>query len=138
MNKRRALITGITGQDGSYLAELLAEKNYAVYGTVRRTSGDICEPIEQLRLQHQVELIPVDVRDEAALRRALEVSQPDEIYNLASQSHVSISFECSEETWATNYDAAVNLITAALELNPYVKIYQASSSEMFGAAVESP
>jgi GDPmannose 4,6-dehydratase len=132
MTQRRALITGITGQDGSYLAELLVARDYQVFGMVRRSSHDIGEPIETLRLRGAVELLYADMRDNESLKRSLERSQPDEIYNLASQSHVGLSFEIPEETFAINRDATVALVQTALAQNPNVRIYQASSSEMFG------
>jgi len=138
MSRKRALITGATGQDGTYLAEFLVAKDYEVFGVARRTSADLCATIEILRLKNQIGLIHGDIRDSETIERALKISKPDEIYNLASQSHVGISFECPEETQAINYDAAVHLILSALRQNPKVRIYQASSSEMFGAANESP
>lgn len=138
MSNRRALITGVTGQDGTYLAEFLATKDYEIYGLARRSSADICQPIERLRLNNKIQLIHGDIRDHNAIERALSISKPDEIYNLASQSHVGVSFECPEETKLVNYNAALFLINSALKLNPTVKIYQASSSEMFGGAMESP
>ncbi len=134
MSQKRALITGLTGQDGSYLAELLVARDYQVNGLVRRSSHDISEPVETLRLQGAVELVYADMRDTKSIKRALERSQPDEIYNLASQSHVGLSFEIPEETFAINSDATTTLVQAALAQNPNVRIYQASSSEMFGDA----
>jgi len=138
MNRRRALITGVTGQDGTYLAELLAEKNYEIFGIARRSSADICTPIETLRLNKKIDLIHGDIRDRRTIERAIEISKPDEVYNLASQSHVGISFDCPEETHSINYDSAILLIESALEQNPIAKIYQASSSEMFGLTNEYP
>ncbi len=134
MSQPRALITGITGQDGSYLAELLASKGYLVFGLARRSSHDFTAPIENLRLHRQLEIIHGDIRDHDAITRALEIAKPDEIYNLASQSHVGVSFNCVEETFAVNYQAAKNLVVTARTLFPQVKLYQASSSEMFGSA----
>lgn len=130
---KKALITGITGQDGSYLAEQLVEKNYKVFGLLRRTSNDPTHRIEKLVLEKKIELIYGNLRDQASIERALQIAQPDEIYNLAAQSHVGISFECPDETWDINYHGVKRLVDAALAQNPKVKIYQASTSEMFGA-----
>jgi len=134
MSRKRALITGITGQDGSYLSELLVDKGYEVYGLARRSSRDISEPIEKLRLQKKVTVIHGDIRDTESIKHSLGIAKPDELYNLASQSHVGISFDCTEETMAVNYHAAESLFNEALSVNSKVKIYQASSSEMFGNA----
>lgn len=132
--KKRALITGITGQDGSYLAELLLGKNYTVFGLLRRSSTEPLLRIERLVLDKSIGLINGDLRDSAAVKRAVEIAKPDEIYNLAAQSDVGISFDCPEETFEINYYGVGRLVNAAIELNPAVKIYQASTSEMFGAS----
>lgn len=134
---RRALITGITGQDGSFLAELLVEKGYEVFGLVRRSSTDTLVHIKQFRLQHKVNIIHGDIRDKSAIVNAVEISKPDEIYNLASQSHVGMSFDCPEETYAVNFQSAQWLFEIATVQNSNIKIYQASSSEIFGN-VQSP
>jgi GDPmannose 4,6-dehydratase len=130
--RKRALITGITGQDGSYLAELLSDKGYKVYGLMRRTSLDPTLRIEHLNLEHKITLLYGNMRDSASLARALEEAKPDEIYNLAAQSHVGVSFKCPEETWEINYHGLGRLIHEAMKINPKVRIYQASTSEMFG------
>ncbi|MDO8495071.1 MAG: GDP-mannose 4,6-dehydratase [bacterium] len=130
---KRALITGITGQDGSYLAEFLLTKGYEVYGLLRRSSTDPMLRIEDLVLAKRIKLINGDLRDIAAIERALTAAQPDEIYNLAAQSDVGISFRCPEETWEINYHGLGRLVIAATEINPDVRIYQASTSEMFGS-----
>jgi GDPmannose 4,6-dehydratase len=129
---KRALITGITGQDGSYLAEFLLGKGYQVYGLVRRASGDPLMRIESLSVNRKIHIIYGDLRDVRSIIGALKVSSPHEIYNLASQSHVGLSFELEEETLETNYHGVGRLIRMATQLNPNVRIYQASSSEMFG------
>ncbi len=133
MNKltgKRALITGITGQDGSYLGELLLSKGYTVYGLVRRSSND---PFVRLRhLKDQVRIVYGNLRDTGSLERALAEAKPDEIYNLAAQSDVGISFKCPEETEEINYYGVGRLVNAATRFNPKVRIYQASTSEMFG------
>ncbi len=138
MDKKRALITGITGQDGSYLAEFLLEKGYEVYGLVRRTSVDPLMRIDSLSLQHKIKIIYGDLRDNEAIIRALEASKPDEIYNLAAQSSVGVSFQTPEETLEINYHGVGRLVKEAFAQNPKVKLYQASSSEMFGNVKESP
>lgn len=130
--KKRALITGITGQDGSYLAEYLLELGYEVWGLMRRTSLDPHMRIVHLTLPRHIKLIYGNLRDEATLREALQQSQPDEIYNLAAQSDVWISFKCPDETMDINYYGLGRLVYQAMKLNPKVRIYQASTSEMFG------
>lgn len=130
---RRALITGITGQDGSYLAEFLISKGYEVYGFMRRTSTDPFVRIEDLYESGKLKLIYGNMRDTPTIARALEKSQPDEIYNLAAQSHVGVSFECPDETKDINETGVARLLEAAFKQNPKVRIYQASTSEMFGS-----
>ncbi len=132
MKKKRALITGITGQDGSYLAEFLAGKGYEVYGLMRRISTDPFARIEHLYVGGKIKLIYGNLRDLATITLALKESQPDEIYNLAAQSHVGISFICPDETMDINYHGVGRIVSEAFRLNPKVKIYQASTSEMFG------
>ncbi len=138
MNKKRALITGITGQDGSYLAEFLLGKEYEVYGLVRPTSTDPLKRIEGLSLDRKIKIIYGDLRDRASIVRALEESRPDEIYNLGAQSQVGVSFQCPEETLEINYFGFGKLVEEAARLNAKVKIYQASSSEMFGNVLGTP
>jgi GDPmannose 4,6-dehydratase len=131
-SRPRALITGVTGQDGSYLAELLLEKGYDVYGLVRHTSAGIPEHIEEMNMIRGVKLLDGNLRDIATIRNAIETAKPDEIYNLAAQSHVGISFKCPDETWETNYFGVGRLVLTATAFNKNVRIYQASTSEMFG------
>ena len=135
---KKALITGITGQDGSYLAELLVEKGYLVTGLVRRSSSVSTERIKGLLEHERVRLIEGDLLDAASLRNALEVSSPDEIYNLAAMSHVKSSFSMSEYTLDVNGFGVLKLLEAAREIVPYVKFYQASTSELFGKVQSSP
>ena len=130
--KRRAFITGLTGQDGSYLAEFLLKKGYEVYGLARRTSNDPFARIDALRTGRLITVLPGNLRDSGSLERAIKISDPDEIYNLAAQSDVGVSFECPEETFEINYHGLGRLVHAAHEHNPKVRIYQASTSEMFG------
>jgi len=132
MSKKRALITGVTGQDGSYLAEFLSDKGYEVFGLVRRVSTDPFVRIEELTEKGKIQVIYGNMRDVATLTNALEISKPDEIYNLAAQSHVGVSFICPDETMDINYQGLKRLATEAFHLNPKVKIYQASTSEMYG------
>ena len=130
--QKRALITGITGQDGSYLAELLYDKGYKVFGLIRRTSTDPLMRIEKLYFSEKITLLNGNMRDISSLERIIAETRPDEIYNLAAQSDVGISFSCPEETFEINYYGVGRLVNAAMRQNPKVRIYQASTSEMFG------
>ena len=131
MVHKRALITGITGQDGSYLAELLLKKGYEVHGLVRRSSRD---PFVRLaHIKNDITPHYGDLRDFGALERAIKESNPHEIYNLAAQSDVWVSFKVPEETYEINYAGVGRLVHAAMQHNPKIKIYQASTSEMFGS-----
>lgn len=130
--KKRALITGITGQDGSYLAEHLLAQGYEVWGLARRTSLDPHMRIMHMTLPRHIKLVYGNLRDEATLREALEESRPDEIYNLGAQSDVWVSFKCPDETMEINYYGLGRLVYQAMKQNPKVRIYQASTSEMFG------
>jgi GDPmannose 4,6-dehydratase len=132
----RALITGITGQDGSYLAELLVEKGYDVVGMVRRSSTVNFERIGHL--QDQLTLVPGDLLDEASLIEVLRAHRPDEIYNLAAQSFVQTSFGQPVLTGETTALGVTRLLDAIRIVDPGVRFYQASSSEMFGKVVEVP
>ena len=133
MAGKRALITGITGQDGSYLAEHLVDLGYEVWGLVRRTSLDPLMRIDALvHPRRKIHIVYGNLRDTASLRAALEQSRPHEIYNLAAQSDVGISFQCPDETMEVNYLGLGRLLHEATQLNPQVRIYHASTSEMFG------
>ncbi len=131
---RRALITGITGQDGSYLAELLVEKGYEVTGLVRRSSSSSRERIAHLPLR----LIEGDLADARSLRQALDLAKPDEIYNLAAMSHVKSSFSMPEYTADINGLGVLRLLEAMKEGFPEARFYQASTSELFGKVSVSP
>jgi GDPmannose 4,6-dehydratase len=138
-----ALITGITGQDGSYLAELLLEKGYAVHGIVRRTSNLLRSRIEHLRNDESVYdkslfLHYGDLSDVTTLRRIFSDVQPAEIYHLAGQSHVGLSFDIPESTCEEIGMATLRLLEIARDQARLVKFYHASSSEIFGNATESP
>jgi GDPmannose 4,6-dehydratase len=132
----RALITGITGQDGSYLCEFLLDKGYDVIGIVRRASTENFARIEHLR--DRVELAQADLLDQLSLINVVERSQPDEIYNLAAQSFVPTSWQ--QPVLTAEFDAVgvIRTLEAIRLVNPNVRFYQASSSEMFGQAREVP
>lgn len=134
--KRKAFITGISGQDGSYLAELLLEKGYEVFGTVRRNS--VAEN-QQSRINHIRNDITVeygDLLDVSSLERMIRTIQPDEIYNIAAQSHVRISMDIPQFTVQTNALGLLNILEAYKNNCPSARFYQASSSEMFGRTVD--
>ena len=141
---RSALITGITGQDGSYLAELLLEKGYLVHGLVRRSSSFSTGRIDHLyRDAHEQPRLLLhygDLTDGQALTNLVQEIEPDEIYNLGAQSHVRVSFDQPVYTLMTDGVGALNVLEAARLLNKRkpVRVYQASSSEMFGMVLETP
>ena len=133
---RRALITGITGQDGSYLAEFLLEKDYEVVGLVRRSSMVTFERIAHL--QDQITIVSGDLLDEASLIEALKQHRPIEVYNLAAQSFVQTSFGQAVLTGETTALGVTRLLDAIRIVDPTIRFYQASSSEMFGKVREVP
>jgi GDPmannose 4,6-dehydratase len=133
---KKALITGITGQDGSYLAEFLLDKGYAVHGLVRRSSTINFERIAHL--QDKIELIPGDLLDQSSLLAALNKAEPDEVYNLAAQSFVPTSWSQPVLTGEFTALGVTRILEAIRVVNPAIRFYQASSSEMFGMAEESP
>jgi len=137
MNKK-ALITGVTGQDGSYLTELLLEKGYQVDGIIRRTSLPNTSRIEHLLSHEKLKLYEADLADSQSIRKIMERSQPDEIYNLAAMSHVRSSFEMPEYTADVTGIAVLRILEATRDIVPKARFYQASSSELFGKAQESP
>jgi GDPmannose 4,6-dehydratase len=132
----KALITGITGQDGSYLAELLLEKGYEVHGLVRRSSSFNTWRIDHIR--DRLALHYGDLVDQNSLARALEAIEPAEIYNLAAQSHVKVSFEMPEYTSGVTALGVLRLLDAVRELGLPTRVYQAGSSEMYGLVQETP
>jgi GDPmannose 4,6-dehydratase len=138
-NKKVALITGINGQDGSYLAELLLEKGYEVHGTLKRnsTAENQTSRINNIFPRIADNLTYGDLNDLASLIKVIQQSQPDEIYNLAAQSHVRISFDQPIYTANTTGVGTLNLLEATRLIKPDTKIYQASSSEMFGNSIDS-
>ena len=143
MTRKRALITGITGQDGSYLAELLIEKGYEVHGIVRRSSSFNTQRIDAVyqdphEQDRRLILHYGDLNDASSLNRILRLVDPAEIYNLGAQSHVKVSFDTPEYTGEVTGLGATRLLEAIRELQIRPRIYQASSSEMFGKVAESP
>jgi GDPmannose 4,6-dehydratase len=133
---KRALITGITGQDGSYLAEFLLSQGYEVFGLVRRTSTVNFSRIEHI--QDQIRLIPGDMLDQTSLQLALAECQPDEVYNLAAQSFVQTSWTQPVFTGDVTALGVTRLLDAIRHVDPGIRFYQASSSEMFGKVREVP
>lgn len=133
---QRALITGITGQDGSYLAEFLLDRGYEVVGLVRRSSMVSFERIAHL--QNQITIVSGDLLDEASLIEALQQHQPDEVYNLAAQSFVQTSFGQAVLTGETTALGVTRVLDAIRIVDPSIRFYQASSSEMFGKVREVP
>jgi GDPmannose 4,6-dehydratase len=136
---KKALITGITGQDGSYLAELLLAKGYEVHGLVRRSSSFNTERLDAIyqdphAANYRLRLAYGDLEDGSSLANLVKKIQPDEIYNLAAQSHVRVSFDVPEYTVSSVALGTLRLLEAARELGRDCRIYQASSSEMFGSA----
>lgn len=135
---KKALITGITGQDGSYLTELLLEKGYEVHGIVRRTSLFNRERIEHLHSNSNLVLHYGDLTDSSNLNRILEKVQPVEIYNLAAQSHVQVSFEVPEYTAEVDAVGTLRILDAIKQTGVKARFYQASTSELYGLVQEVP
>ena len=141
--KKKALITGITGQDGSYLAEFLLEKGYEVHGIIRRASTFNTQRLDKIyqdphEKNRRLKLYYGDLTDASNISRLIEKIEPDEIYNLGAQSHVKISFEQPEYTSDTNAIGTLRLLDAIRESKIDTKFYQASTSELYGKAVEFP
>lgn len=134
--QKRALITGITGQDGSYLAELLLKKGYKVYGMVRRASTETFSRIEHIK--NKIELLQGDLLDQSSLNEVIRTSNPDEVYNLAAQSFVPTSWNQPTLTGEFTALGVTRMLEAIRHFNPKIKFYQASSSEMFGKVLEVP
>jgi GDPmannose 4,6-dehydratase len=132
------LITGITGQDGAYLAQLLLKKGYRVVGAFRRASTIATLRLDALGVTQDVELVPFDLTDHGNMRRMIDAVAPDEVYNLAAQSFVGISFEQPVTTGEITGVGVVRLLEALREANPQIRFYQASSSEMFGKTQTIP
>ena len=133
---RRALITGVTGQDGSYLAEFLLDQGYEVFGMVRRSSTVTFERIAHI--QDRITVVPGEMLDEVSIINVLRECQPDELYNLAAQSFVQTSFSQPVFTGEATALGVTRVLDAIRFVNPEIRFYQASSSEMFGKVRESP
>jgi GDPmannose 4,6-dehydratase len=134
--KKKAFITGVTGQDGSYLAEVLLERDYEVYGMVRRSSS-----FNTARIDHifgDIELVFGDLADASSLNQLMRTIRPDEVYNLGAQSHVRVSFDIPEYTADVDAMGTLRLLDAIREEGVHCRFYQASSSEMFGKVAEVP
>ena len=146
MDKKKALITGITGQDGSYLADFLIERGYEVHGIVRRASTNNRERIDRyFDVNHiwEDKKVPLylhyrDLTDSSSIEKIIKEVQPDEVYNLGAQSHVGISFDIPENTVNVGALGTLRLLEAIRKFCPNARVYQASSSEMFGKVAESP
>ncbi|HAB64249.1 MAG TPA: GDP-mannose 4,6-dehydratase, partial [Pseudomonas sp.] len=145
MEKKRALITGITGQDGSYLAEFLLEKDYEVHGIKRRASSFNTQRVDHIYQNRHVEdqnfvLHYGDLTDSSNLTRIIQEVQPDEVYNLGAQSHVAVSFESPEYTADVDGMGALRILEAIrlLGLEKKTRFYQASTSELYGLVQEIP
>ena len=133
---KKALITGINGQDGSYLAEFLLEKGYFVYGTLKRNSVAENQTARLDKIYDKIKLFYADLTDLSSLISVIQETQPDEIYNLAAQSHVRISFDQPIYTANVTGIGTLNMLEAVRLIKPDAKIYQASSSEMFGNSID--
>ncbi|MCA9053396.1 MAG: GDP-mannose 4,6-dehydratase, partial [Planctomycetaceae bacterium] len=142
-NGKKALITGITGQDGSYLAELLLSKGYEVWGMIRRSSSFNTGRINHLYQDPHEEDVRLhlkygDLNDSSSINQILKTVRPDEIYNLGAQSHVKVSFDVPEYTGEVTGLGAIRILEAMRELDINARFYQASSSELYGKVVETP
>ena len=140
---KKALITGITGQDGSYLAEFLMKKGYQVYGIIRRSSSFNTQRLDHLyqdphEKNRKLNLVFGDLNDASSLNLLIKTIRPDEIYNLGAQSHVKVSFEVPEYTAEVTGVGTTRLLEAIRDSGVKTKFYQASSSEMFGKVLETP
>ena len=134
--KRTAFITGMTGQDGPYLAKLLVEKGYHVYGLVKRYSNPNLDNIKWLGIENDIELITGDITDENNMNHLMQTLKPEEVYNLAAQSFVGSSWDLNKLTTEVNSIGTLNLLNAIRRHVPNTRFYQASTSEMFGNATE--
>ena len=135
---KKAIITGITGQDGGYLAKLLLSKGYKVYGAQRRNTGKRYWRLDELGIRDQIEIVDIDLTEPFNVSKLLDEIQPDEFYNLAAQSFVGLSFDQPQVTTHTNAIGVLNILEAIRHNHPKVKFYQASTSEMFGKVTETP
>src|SRR6056300_645819 len=127
---KRSIITGITGQDGAYLAKLLLDKGYKVYGAQRRNTGKSYWRLDELGITNQIEFVDVDLMEPYNIERVLEKIEVDEFYNLAAQSFVALSFEQPQVTTLVNSLGVLNILEAIRHRFPHIKFYQASTSKM--------
>ena len=135
--KRTAFVTGMTGQDGPYLARLLVEKGYHVYGLVKRYSNPNLDNIKWLGIENDIELVTGDITDENNMNHLMQTLKPNEVYNLAAQSFVGASWDLNKLTTEVNSIGVLNLLNAIRSHSPNTRFYQASTSEMFGNATEA-
>ena len=135
---KKALITGTTGQDGGYLAKLLLEQGYEVYGTYRRSASTNLWRLEELGIADQIKLVSFDLLEYSNIRRVIEKVQPDEFYNLAAQSFVATSFEQPLYTADVDGLGVTRILESIRDVNPQIRFYQASTSEMFGLVQQTP
>jgi len=135
---KKALITGLTGQDGAYLAKFLLEKGYKVYGTYRRLSTPNFWRLQYLGIFDEINLISADLVDSGSVAEAISISEPDEIYHLAAQSFVGASFEQPIATGMVTGLGVTRILEAIRQINPRIKFYQASTSELYGSYNQSP
>ncbi len=133
---KSALILGVTGQDGSYLADFLLTKGYKVFGSFRRTSHRLFERLEYFDILDKIELVKLDMTDQISINKVINNTQPDELYSLAAQSFVGVSFDQPILTSNVNALGALRVFETVKELSSHTKVYQASSSEMFGNSNE--
>jgi len=135
---KKAIITGITGQDGSYLAKLLLSKGYKVYGAQRRNTGLKHWRLDEMGITNQIEFVDFDLGEPYNIEKTMDKVQPDEFYNLAAQSFVGLSFEQPQVTTIANSLGVLNILEVIRNKYPKIKFYQASTSEMFGKVQETP
>lgn len=137
-NEKRALITGLSGQDGAYLAQLLSDKGYQVFGTIREKGQADLYGLNYLNLEKKITTIPIDLMSLPKVADLIDAIRPTEIYNLAAQSSVAESFKRPTETMQFNVKTVSNLLEAILKVDTTIRLYQASSSEMYGNATRLP
>ena len=135
---KKVLITGVTGQDGGYLAKLLLSKGYKVYGAQRRNTGKRYWRLDELGITDQIEFVDIDLNEPYNIEKVIDKIKPDEFYNLAAQSFVGLSFEQPQVTTITNSLGVLNILEVIRNKHPNIKFYQASTSEMFGKVTEVP
>lgn len=135
---KKALITGISGQDGAYLAELLLSKGYMVYGAQRRNTGNKYWRLDELGITNKIKFVDIDLSEPYNIEHAIDKIEPDELYNLAAQSFVGLSFEQPQVTTISNSLGVLNILEVIRNKHPKIKFYQASTSEMFGKVTDTP